>query len=134
MSKKPADTFTVTQASLALGVSTKRVRQLINEGKLEAYSTNPTTLKQVEVIELKIEREKQGSARATNPKQSNTIASAELLAQISELISQSTETNRRAIELVQESAQRNETNLIARVNELQAELDRLRARRNWWRK
>jgi len=59
--------------------------------------------------------------------------SDKLLERISELINQSSETNRRAIELVQESAQRNEVNLIAQVNELKAENERLRARK-WWKK
>lgn len=131
MSKK-IDTYTVQQSAMALGVTPKRIRQMIGEGKLTAFSLQPVTLRQSEVIELKIEREKTGAVRTTpgnTAKQSN----ADLLEQISKLIEQSSETNRRAIELVQDSAARNEANLIAQVNELKAELERVRARK-WWTK
>lgn len=132
MSRK-TDTYTVQQASMALGVTPKRVRQMIAEGKLSAHSTEPVTLKQSEVIELKINREKSGAARTPNESSKGVSknANADLLAQISNLIEQSSETNRRAIELVQVSAERNEQNLIAQVNELKAEVARLRARRFW---
>lgn len=130
MSKK-IDTYTVQQAALALSVTPKRVRQMIAEGKLTAFSTSPVTLKQIEVLELRVSREKFAGERTSNPAGKSATGNAELLAQISNLIEQSTETNRRAIELIQASAERNETNLISQVNELKAEIDRLRARRFW---
>ncbi|MEI8067238.1 MAG: hypothetical protein WCH42_07920 [Actinomycetes bacterium] len=131
MSKK-ADTYTVTQASMVLGVSPKRIRQMIAEGKLTAHSESPVTITQTQVLALKATREKSGAVVRT-PNPSKPEANADLLAQISELINQSSETNRRAIELVQESAQRNEQNLIGQVNELKAEIERLRARK-WYKK
>jgi len=45
--KASVDIYTVKQASLALGVSPKRVRQLIEEGKLKVHSREPITVKQV---------------------------------------------------------------------------------------
>jgi hypothetical protein len=132
MSKK-TDTYTVQQAAMALGVTPKRVRQMIAEGKLEAYSSDPVTLKQSEVIELKINREKAGAGRVSSAQSKSATANADLLAQISSLIEQSSETNRRAIELVQASAERNEQNLMAQLNELRAENERLRTRRFWSR-
>lgn len=133
MSKK-IDTYTVQQSAMALGVTPKRIRQMIGEGKLTAFSLQPVTLRQSEVIELKIEREKTGAVRTTPGNTGNKQNNAELLEQISKLIEQSSETNRRAIELVQDSAARNEANLIAQVNELKAELDRLRSKRGLFRR
>lgn len=132
MSKK-VDTYTVQQTAMALGVTPKRVRQMIGEGKLTAFSLQPVILRQSEVIELKIEREKTGAVRTNPGNAANKQSNADLLEQISKLIEQSSETNRRAIELVQESAARNEQNLIAQVNELKAELERVR-RNKWWTK
>jgi hypothetical protein len=130
MSKK-IDTYTVQQSAIALGVTPKRVRQMIAEGKLQAHSTDPVTLKQTDVIELKVSRENAGTNRVASGQSKSASANADLLAQISSLIEQSSETNRRAIELVQSSAERNEQNLMAQVNELKAEVERLRARRFW---
>jgi len=130
MSKK-IDTYTVQQSAMALGVTPKRVRQMIAEGKLQAHSTDPVTLKQTDVIELKVSRENAGTNRVASNQNKSASANADLLAQISSLIEQSSETNRRAIELVQSSAERNEQNLMAQVNELKAEVERLRARRFW---
>jgi hypothetical protein len=130
MSKK-IDTYTVQQAALALGVTPKRVRQMIKEGKLTAFSTSPVTLKQIEVLELKVSREETSAVRVSGAQSKTATASADLLAQISNLIEQSSETNRRAIELVQASAERNEQNLMAQLNELRAENQRLRTRRFW---
>lgn len=130
---KQADTYTVTQASLALSVSTKRVRQMINEGKLKAHSTNPVTIKQGDVIDLKIERERAGAPTRTQRQaegvKSNQIElNNDLVIRISDLITQQ---HSRALELVTESNQRRELDLIAQINELKAENNQLRARK-WW--
>jgi hypothetical protein len=130
MSKK-IDTYTVQQTAMALGVTPKRVRQMIAEGKLTAFSTSPVTIKQIEVLELRVSREKSAGERVAHATPKTNTANAELLSQISSLIEQSTETNKRALELMQASAERNEQNLMAQVNELKAEIDRLRARRFW---
>ena len=133
---RQVDTYSVAQSALALGVSPKRVRQLIDQGLLTKHSIEPITIKQSEVIDLKVKREQAGTRRGTQKSlevSKVSQGSDKLLERISELINQSSETNRRAIELVQESAQRNEMNLIAQVNELKAENERLRARK-WWKK
>lgn len=130
MSKK-IDTYTVQQASMALGVTPKRVRQMIAEGKLIAFSTSPVTLKQIDILEMRASRENLAGARVSNQSPRSNTGNAELLTQISSLIEQSTETNRRALELMQASAERNELNLTSQVNELKAEIARLRARRFW---
>lgn len=130
MSKK-IDTYTVTQSALALGVTPKRVRQMITEGKLIAFSTSPVTLRQIEVLEMRASRENLAGVRVSNPSPRSSTGNAELLKQISSLIEQSTETNKRALELMQASAERNELNLTNQVNELKAEIARLQARRFW---
>lgn len=133
---RQVDTYSVAQSALVLGVSPKRVRQLLEDGSLIKHSIAPMTIKQSEVIDLKVKREQAGTRRGTQKSlevSKVSQGSDKLLERISELINQSSETNRRAIELVQESAQRNEVNLIAQVNELKAENERLRARK-WWKK
>lgn len=58
MAKKIEDTYTVRQAALALGVTVKRIRQMLIEGKLTRYGNQPVTIRQIEVLEL---REKETS-------------------------------------------------------------------------
>lgn len=141
MAKKP-DLFTVGQASIALGVSIKRVRQMIKEGKLTEYSRNPVTIKQLEVLALRSQRLAEGkSVEAPHIKQAvgnnrSSEASKQLLEQIQILITGSNEANRRAIEMTNEIAKRNEENLLSQINELKAELATLKAvpARKWFKR
>jgi hypothetical protein len=131
MAKKP-DLYTVGQASIALGVSIKRVRQMIKEGKLTEYSRNPVTIKQLEVLALRSQRLAEGkSVEAPHIKQavgnSRSIEANYLLDQIREIVAGSNEANRRAIEMTNDIAKRNEENLLSQINELKAELSALKA-------
>jgi hypothetical protein len=58
-----ADLYSVQQSALALEVSAKRVRQLIQEGKLTPVSHNPVMLEQAEVIKLRTIRAEQPSVK-----------------------------------------------------------------------
>lgn len=115
------DLFTVKQASMALGVSPKRVRQLIEEGKLKAHSLNPVMIKQGEVLILKDKRLKSSRVQASD--QSKASANSAVLAEIKALIEQSFTANQRALESAEASAKRNEENLIAQINDLKAQLE-----------
>lgn len=140
MAKKP-DLYTAGQASIALGVSIKRVRQMIKEGKLIEYSRNPVMIKQLEVLALRSQRLAQGkSVEAPHIKQavgnSRSIEANYLLDQIREIVSGSNEANRRAIEMTNDIAKRNEENLLSQINELKAELSALKAvpAKKWFRR
>ena len=132
MAKKP-DLYTVGQASIALGVSIKRVRQMIKEGKLIEYSRNPVTIKQLEVLALRSQRLAEGKSveppyikqAVGNDRSSET--SKQLLEQIQAIVTGSIEANQRAIEMTNEIAKRNEENLLSQINELKAELATLKA-------
>lgn len=126
MSKKP-DTFTVVQAALILGVSHKRVRQLIEEGRLKAHSRKPVTIKQAEVIELKEAR--QNSPRVKSAITEKAAATNQVLNEIKTLIEQSASANRYAIETAEAAAKRNEENLINQINDLKAENEALKLRK-----
>ena len=140
MAKKP-DLYTVGQASIALGVSIKRVRQMIKEGKLTEYSRNPVTIKQLEVLALRSQRLAEGkSVEAPHIKQAvgntRSIEANYLLDQIREIVAGSNEANRRAIEMTNDIAKRNEENLLSQINELKAELSALKAvpAKKWFRR
>lgn len=125
--KASVDIYTVKQASLALGVSPKRVRQLIEEGKLKVHSREPITVKQVEVILLKDQR--QHSKRINAYEGRRVTSDSALLEQIKTLIEASVTSHRLAIETAETAAKRNEENLIAQINDLKAEVESLKARR-----
>lgn len=118
------DLFTVRQASMALGISPKRVRQLIEEGKLKAHSANPIQLKQAEVLLLKEKRAK--SKRVTAYETKKSVGNSALLEEIRALIEQTIRANTQALESAEASARRNEENLIAQINDLRAEVERLK--------
>ena len=132
MARKP-DLYTAGQASIALGVSIKRVRQMIKEGKLIEYSRNPVTVKQLEVLALRSQRLAEGKSveppyikqAVGNDRSSET--SKQLLEQIQAIVTGSIEANQRAIEMTNEIAKRNEENLLSQINELKAELATLKA-------
>lgn len=130
MSKRPVDTYTVTQSALALGLSTKRVRQLIAEGKLTQLSDKPVTLSQLEVLDLKVKRAESGIGTTA---QQRTAPNDKLLEAITEMINKANEGTQKALEVVTESAKRNEENLINQIHELKAELETLKNKKKWFR-
>lgn len=132
---KSADTFTVAQAALALKLSPKRIRQMFKEGKLTPLPTEPVTISQLEVLEMRVKRESVAVDRdnlKTRSKESEINAA--LLAQFAALIEQNNATTQRTLELMQTTASTNEANLIGQINDLRAENERLRARKGFFRR
>lgn len=117
------DLYTVTQTALALGLSPKRIRQLIEEEKLTPYSFGPVTLRQVEVLAMRDSRRASGKT---------TEAKSDPITLMLAMLEKQTQQQARAIEAITESNRHNLENLTAQVNELKAETERLR--RQWWRR
>jgi len=123
-----ADLYTVQQSALALGVSDKRVRQLIQEGKLTPVSHNPVMLDQVEVIKLRTVREQTPSVkRARGERVARSKSRDELLLdKFSELIAQVTENQRKQLETVTQSMEAERENFYRLLAEKEAEIIKLR--------
>lgn len=117
------DTFTVPQTAKVLGLTVKRIRQMIKEGKIKQYGVNPIRLKQVDVIALRTKRAEQGKTPKGKPTQAENLAT---------ILDSLNETFRTQLELLAASNQRNEENLIGRINALEGEIEFLRRRRPWY--
>lgn len=123
MATRP-DLFTVPQAAKVLGLSVKRIRQMLQEGKLTEYDRSPVTIKQLEVIALKQKRENQGiQAKPEALKRDTVIEALEAM----------NATFSKQLELVADSNKRNEENLIRQIQQLEAQVSDLRARK-WYRR
>lgn len=120
--KQGHDTYTVRQTATALGLSQKRVRQLLIEGKLKQYGRNPITIKQLEVLALRDQRIDQG--KSVTPK--NSDSSSELLKALAS-------TFQKQLEVISESNRHNQENLMSQIQELRAENQALKARK-WWQR
>jgi hypothetical protein len=118
------DTFTAPQTAQVLGLSVKRVRQLLSEGKLKTVARNPVRIAQIEVLTLRQDREQQG--KIIRPQEQKKSEVAEALAEITTVFN-------RQLEMVAESNRRNEENYQAQINQLNAEIARLRSRK-WWQR
>ncbi len=121
--------YTVRQASQLLGLSPKRVRQLIAEGKLKKVNSSPIMVEQIEVIALREQRENNPIYRKKPPPDQVS----EMLNKFSELIAGLEANNRRALEAQDSAHKIIEENYLQQINELRAELDRARARR-WYKR
>ena len=123
-----AETYTVTQTAKILGLSVKRVRQLVQEGKLNAHSLGPVKIKQIEVLNLRNQREAQGKFAKASVTQEAVNAS--VLVALQGL----SDTFTRQLEMVTDSNKRNEENLMSQIQQLQAEVATLRARRSLFKR
>ena len=127
-----ADLYTVQQSALALNVSDKRVRQLIQEGKLTPVSHNPVMLEQVEVIKLRTIREQTPSVkrarieRATRSKSRDEL----LIEKFSELIFMVQENQRKQLEENSASYQAVKDDFYRLLAEKDAEIARLKEQAN----
>jgi len=129
MSKK-VDSYTVAQTALALGVSTKRIRQLIEQGKLIKIGESPVIVSQLEVLELKAQREKNKGVSIARKGREQVQASG-IADQLSKIVETINENNRRAIETMENAEALNRETYTQRINDLQTEIKRLKARK-WW--
>jgi hypothetical protein len=122
------DLFTVQQSAIALEVSPKRVRQLIQEGKLTPVSHNPVMLEQAEVIKLRTIRSETPSVKRAKAERVTRSKSRDelLLDKFSELIAQVNENQRRQLETVTASMQAERDNFYKLLAEKDAEIASLR--------
>lgn len=116
-----SDTYTVKQTALALGVSPKRVRQMIAEGKLKQVGSDPVTVSQLEVIDLRTKREESSKVIKARTSKQNAFYD-----QIEQLIQLTADTHKRSILALEEASKRNEENYQAQINELKAENEKLK--------
>lgn len=134
------DTYTVKQTSLALGITEKRVRQLIGEGKLSPVADNPIQLDQLEVLNLRNQREQ--NARVVKARGKKANATQDLLASMKLLVDEVQKNNQKQIEALENASNRIEESYRQQVAELRAEneklktelIDSLKKRRGLFRK
>jgi DNA-binding transcriptional MerR regulator len=128
------DYFTVSESAKILGLSPKRIRQLIEEGKLTKRADNPVRITQKQVLTLKSEREKSGQyVRGVSAKPANT---PDLTAQLEKILTEINENNRRAITALEQASEMRDTAYLEQIASLKAELERLRNApkiNKWWR-
>lgn len=113
------DLYTATQAAKILGLSVKRIRQMIEEGKLTAYSVGPVKIKQLDVIAMRNERDAEGKGVKSDK---GAATNTEVLLALKML----NETFAKQLEAVADSNRRNEENYLQQINTLQAEIKELR--------
>ena len=128
------ETYTVKQSALALGISEKRVRQLIQEGKLQAASFSPVMISQVDVLDLRNIRANSPRIReATTAKRERQKSKEELLLeQFSKLLEQVTSNNLKQIEAVAHAQETERANWYRLLSEKDAEISRLSSRRSFF--
>lgn len=133
----PENCYTVLQASRVLKLSVKRVRQMIEEGKLTKAGTSPVLVPQLEVLALRDQREK----NPTYQRKNTPVDQMEQLAiSFSTIIKQIEENSQKALAMVSETNTRNEENFHRQINDLKAELERERAQlekeraRRWFKR
>jgi acyl-CoA thioesterase len=94
---------------------------MIREGKLKQLGSDPVTVSQEEVLELRSKRELSSRVvKARTDKQNAFIDSVKLL------IEQTSLNHQRAITALEESSKRIEENYQRQLNELKAENDKLK--------
>jgi len=123
-----ADLYTVQQSAIALEVSPKRVRQLIQEGKLTPVSHNPVMLEQAEVIKLRTVRAETPSVKRAKAERTTRAKSRDelLLDKFSDLIAQVNENQRKQLETVTQSMEAERENFYRLLAEKEAEINKLR--------
>jgi len=122
------DLYTVQQSALALEVSPKRVRQLIQEGKLTPVSHNPVMLEQVEVIKLRTIRAETPSVKRAKAERVIRSKSRDelLLDKFTELINQVTANQQKQLETVSASMESERENFFRLLTEKDIEIAKLR--------
>ena len=115
------DTYSVADTAKVLSLSQKRIRQLLAEGKLKAFSRNPIRIEQAEVIAFKEAREKAGLGKSYTASPSRQIAP-----EVQALIDTLNENTQRALTALEQASEIKETALREQLANLQAERDELR--------
>jgi hypothetical protein len=113
--------YTVKQTALALGVSPKRVRQMISEGKLTQVGSDPVTVSQAQVLEVRAKREQSSKVVKARTDKQNAFYDS-----IEQLIKLTSENHNRAISALEESSKRIEESYQLRLLELKTENEKLK--------
>jgi hypothetical protein len=97
-----ADTYTATEAAKVLKVSPRRIRQLVEAGRLIAIEESPLRVSQLSVVALKEERKEQPKQRTAKASGARTKQPplSELVAALSEARAAGAAEARAALELV----------------------------------
>ena len=118
-----SDTYTVAQASSVLGLSQKRVRQLIQEGKLEQAEGSPVRVSQAQVIDLRQAREASGRSSETR----TSAKASDSIDRFQAVLDEMRTNNQRAISALEHSLEIQETAFREQLATTQAERDKLQA-------
>jgi hypothetical protein len=123
-----SDRYTVKETALALGISDKRVRQLITEGKLIPVSLRPVMLDQLEVINL---RELRAQLPTIKKARNDAIARSKnrdalLVDQFQKVINQIMENSQKQLDSVNDALKYEKENYLKLLVEKEAEIIRLK--------
>jgi hypothetical protein len=114
------DSYSATQASKVLGVSPRRIRQLVEEKRLKVTQKKPLRVSAVGVLAMRDKRKAEGLT--PKPK---TSSDSELLKQSLETLSSAVELMQRQITTGEDIARRNEDNLREALAEQRQRADKL---------
>lgn len=120
---KALDLYSVAESARVLGLSPKRVRQLIDEGRLQKRADNPVRVAQSEVIALRKEREVSG---ATPRPVSASAPVSDIGEQLARILADINENNRRAITALEHASEIKETAYLEQIAYLKSEVEALR--------
>ena len=118
------DTYTVKQTALALGITEKRVRQLLQEKKLTPVAENPVRIDQLEVLNLRNQREQ--NARVIKARGKKANATQDLVETMKLFLDEMRASNEKQLLTLEETSRRNEENYLRQLAELKAENEKLK--------
>lgn len=118
------DTYTVKQTALALGITEKRVRQLLQEGKLTPVGENPVRIDQLEVLNLRNQREQ--NARVIKARGKKANATQDLVETMKLFLDEMRASSEKQLLTLEETSKRNEENYLRQLAELKAENEKLK--------
>ena len=118
------DTYTVKQTALALGITEKRVRQLLQEGKLTPVGENPVRIDQLEVLNLRNQREQ--NARVIKARGKKANATQDLVETMKLFLDEMRASSEKQLLTLEETSRRNEENYLRQLAELKAENEKLK--------
>jgi uncharacterized protein YdcH (DUF465 family) len=118
------DTYTVKQTALALGITEKRVRQLLQEKKLTPVAENPVRIDQLEVLNLRNQREQ--NARVIKARGKKANATQDLVETMKLFLDEMRASSEKQLLTLEETSRRNEENYLRQLAELKAENEKLK--------
>jgi hypothetical protein len=114
------DSYSASQAAKVLGVSPRRIRQLVEDKRLKVTQKKPLRVSAVGVLAMRDKRKAEGVS--VRPKSSNE---SELLAQAIKVLEETNLNYRKMITAGEESARRNEDTLREALADQKQRADKL---------